>query len=116
MSSTVTFHLSQSIDDRGRVSSKVYGGTVFLQIDTTDEDYEKVWKWMIEPDQTQDCKVEFKSIGDVETTMKTIEMKEAYCVQYSEGFSETGSNPLSLSITVSAKELIINNIPHRNYA
>lgn len=87
-----------------------------MQIDTSDEDYEKVWKWMVEPDQIQDCKIEFKSISDVSKTLKTIEMKQAYCVQYSEGFSESGSNPLSLSITVSAKELVVNNIPHVNYA
>jgi hypothetical protein len=45
------YSLSQSIDDKGRVSSKVYGGTIFIQVDSSSaSDSQGLWEWMVDPD------------------------------------------------------------------
>lgn len=108
------YSLSQSIDDRGRVSSLVHGGTVFLQLDTKDEDMKEIFKWMVEPATKKNCKILFRSISDKDKNVKTIELQDAYCVSYSESFTDRG--PLAVSITLSAKELKYDNIPHTNHA
>lgn len=106
------YSLSQSIDDKGRVSSKVYGGTVFLQVDSSETS--SLWEWMVDPDgKKASAKVEFKNV-DAESTQKTLDMTDVYCVQYSESFSETGSNPMTTSLTLSAREIKLNNVPHTN--
>ncbi|WP_128548706.1 type VI secretion system tube protein TssD [Larkinella soli] len=109
--SSCNYSLSQSIDDQGRVSSRIYGGTVFVQIDSSDNS--KLWEWMIDQDGKKDCSIEFVNI-DSESVLKKLEMKDAYCVQYSESFADSGSHPMSTSLTLSAREIQLDGKPHRN--
>jgi Hemolysin coregulated protein Hcp (TssD) len=110
-----SYSLSQSIDDKGRVSSKVYGGTVHIQVDSSNEDHSKsIWEWMVQPDKTvSTAKITFKNI-DSGQDLKTIDLKEVYCVQYSESFTESGSSSMTTSLTLSAQEIIMHNVPHKN--
>jgi hypothetical protein len=41
-------------------------------------------------------------------------LTDVYCVQYSESFSETGSMPMTTSLTLSAKEMNLFGAPHKN--
>ncbi len=106
------YSLSQSIDDKGRVSSKVYGGTVFVQVDSSDNS--ALWEWMIDPDgKKSTASIEFMNV-DQGATQKKLEMTDVYCVQYSESFSETGSMPMTTSLTLSAREIKLDGKPHTN--
>lgn len=109
------YSLSQSIDDKGRVSSKVYGGTVFLQVDSSGEDDSKsLWEWMVDPDgKKATAKITFKNV-DEEQTQKELELTDVYCVQYSESFTEQGSTPMTTSLTLTAKEIKLFGTPHLN--
>jgi len=109
------YSLSQSIDDKGRVSSKVYGGTVFLQVDSSgEEDSKKLWEWMVDPDgKKATAKISFKNV-DEEQTQKELELTDVYCVQYSESFTEQGSTPMTTSLTLTAKEIKLFGTPHLN--
>ncbi|GHB52126.1 type VI secretion system tube protein TssD [Persicitalea jodogahamensis] len=109
------YSLSQSIDDKGRVSSKVYGGTVFLQVDSSGEDDSKsLWEWMVDPDgKKATAKITFKNV-DEEQTQKELELSDVYCVQYSESFTEQGSTPMTTSLTLTAKEIKLFGTPHLN--
>ncbi len=109
------YSLSQSIDDKGRVSSKVYGGTVFLQVDSSGEDDSRsLWEWMVDPDgKKATAKITFKNV-DEEQTQKELELTDVYCVQYSESFTEQGSTPMTTSLTLTAKEIKLFGTPHLN--
>ncbi|GGN08908.1 hypothetical protein GCM10010967_50870 [Dyadobacter beijingensis] len=110
-----SYSLSQSTDDKGRVSSKVYGGNVFIQVDSSSaSDSQSLWEWMVDPDgKKASAKVTFKNV-DEEQTQKELELTDVYCVQYSESFVETGSMPMTTSITLSAREIKLFGTPHTN--
>lgn len=109
------YSLSQSIDDKGRVSSKVYGGTIFLQVDSSGEENSKsLWEWMVDPDgKKASAKITFKNV-DEEQTQKELELTDVYCVNYSESFTEQGSTPMTTSLTLTAKEIKLFGVPHLN--
>jgi Hemolysin coregulated protein Hcp (TssD) len=110
-----SYSLSQSIDDKGRVSSKVYGGTVFVQVDSSDEAHAKeLWEWMIDADgKKPTAKIIFKNI-DSGQNQKQLEMTDVYCVQYSENFTESGSSSMTTSLTLSAREMKLHGKGHTN--
>jgi Hemolysin coregulated protein Hcp (TssD) len=109
--SSCNYSLSQSIDDQGRVSSRVYGGTIFVQIDSTDNT--ALWEWMIDPDGKKSGSIEFMKENEG-AKLKKLEFKDAACVQYRESFSDSGSHPMTTSITLSAKEISLDGKPHKN--
>ncbi|WP_080055265.1 type VI secretion system tube protein TssD [Spirosoma aerolatum] len=109
------FSLSQSIDDKGRIASKVFGGTVFVQITPSGMDTMKqLWEWMVDADgKKESAQIEFRNI-DSEQVQKKLELTDVYCVQYSESFTEVGSAPMSLSLTLTARELKMFDTAHVN--
>jgi hypothetical protein len=46
--------------------------------------------------------------------MKELSFTEGYIIQYNEGISITGNNPMTLSFVISARTLKIGNAQHEN--
>jgi hypothetical protein len=46
--------------------------------------------------------------------MKELEFKQAACIDYAENFDANSSSPMSLSFTLSAKELSVGGDSHAN--
>lgn len=80
------------------------GGTVSFEIESTEDT--SIWDLMIAQYKSVDGTVTFKK-RDEDAKMKELKFTTAYVVALAENFDSTGGNPMSLSFTVSAKELAL---------
>jgi hypothetical protein len=106
-----TYSMHQSTDLKGRPSSGVNAGTISLQIHASDD--KSLISWMIDPYKKGDGKISFQKI-DQDSILKTIEFKEAYCTQFTETFVSEGSTPMTISLSISANEMIVDGVSHHN--
>jgi len=51
---------------------------------------------------------------DTEATAKELNFVDAYAVKYKENFDSTGKNPMTETLTISAREISIGNGDHVN--
>ena len=52
--------------------------------------------------------------SDEDAKMKELTFEEGYIIQYNEGISIIGNNPMSLSFVISARKLKMGNAQHEN--
>ena len=103
-----TWTLDQSIDDKGRPSSKVQGGTLKVTVLSNGENGPLV-EWMVDPFKKADATVTIFR-DDQDSAEKKIELKEAYAISCTENFDATGSSTgasMTLTLVMSANILII---------
>jgi hypothetical protein len=103
-----SYSFDQAIDDKGRPSSKVQGGTINVTIVSTDS--AALTSWMLDPYKRESGKITFKRI-DQDSTLKEISFEEAYCVSYQEQFDARGADTntsMILSLTISANKINAN--------
>ena len=87
------------------------GGAVDLVVEGTGST--DLFDWMISPTQTKNGTVTFYR-RDTMSKLKTLEFTDAHCVQYRETFDHTGDNPLTIVLTISARELKLNDSDFKN--
>ena len=104
-----SFH--QNVDATGRPSSDVRGGMIHLTVESTEDT--SVLEWMNDPHAFKDGKVTFFK-RDQDSKMKELEFKSAACVEYSESFDANNANPMTMSFTISAKEITLGQATHTN--
>lgn len=105
------FGFSQGTDYTGRPSEIPKGGQLELIIEgTARTDF---LEWMITPSMTKDGSITFYR-RDSMANLKRIEFTDAYCINYDEYFDADGTDPLSISIVLSAKELTIKGTKFKN--
>lgn len=98
------YALNRDVDHTGRPSSEVKGGTIQFEIESTEDT--SIWDLMIAQFKSVDGTITFKK-RDEDAKMKELKFTTAYVVALSENFDSVGGNPMSLSFTVSAKELAL---------
>ena len=104
---TTSFSFTQSIDDKGRPSSKVHGGVIRVTI-VADENTSLV-SWMLDPYKKESGSITYKRI-DQDSMMKDVQFEEAYCVEYTEDFDARGGAKdasMTLSLTISANKITV---------
>jgi len=106
-----SYSLNQNIDAFGRPSSGVHGGTVTLEVESTDSS--ALAELACDPFKHVDGKVTF-SKRDSEQKMKEMTWKEGYLVNYTEAFTNLGESPMTEHFTFSAKEVKMGNAEHKN--
>jgi hypothetical protein len=106
-----SYVLRQETDATGRPSSITRGGKITLNIESTGET--TFFEWMSNNFERKDGSIVYIK-RDNDATLKELKFKEAYLVEYAENFDSTGENPLSETITLSAKELDLGNGKHVN--
>lgn len=103
-----SYSFNQTTDDKGRPSSIVQGGTIKVTIVSTDS--VKLISWMLDPYKRADGKIVFKR-NDQNSALKSIIIKEAYCVSYAESFDARGDETqasMVLSLVISANKIDVN--------
>jgi hypothetical protein len=105
------FAFNQQVDTTGKPSSKPQGGIINVVIESTMDT--SLFEWMISNHQTRNGAIIFKR-RDVNSRMKDLEFKDAYCVHYREMFVATGEHPMQIQLTLSAKELKMGNARYAN--
>jgi len=98
-----TFKLSRDTDRKGRPSSRVYGGRVTFEVESTANT--SLIEQMVN-DQYKPFNGKMTYIKpDEEARMKELEFRKAFIVYYEETIDARGVNPMTIRFTISAEEL-----------
>lgn len=107
------FSFGQATDDKGRPASNVKGGSLFVQIVTSDDT--ALLGWMIDPHKKTSGSIVFKKV-DEDSTLKEVKFEDAYCVGYSESFNSTSASAMTVSLNISARKIDVSGVAHENHA
>ena len=99
---SVDYSLSQDIDATGRPSSITRGGTITVSVEGNNST--ELFEWMCNSFERKDGSIVFIK-RDSDATLKELKFKEGYLVAFNENFNSVGKDPLSVTFTISAKEI-----------
>ncbi len=108
-----SYTLRRDVDPKGRPSSGVYGGTVQLEIEST-EDTSVLESMINNTHKAQKGSVLFFKREESGAKMKELEFEDAYVIQYSEALDSVGNNPMTINFVISARQLKVGNATHVN--
>jgi hypothetical protein len=98
-----SYAFSRNTDHKGKPVSDTSGGTVSLALESTEKS--DILETMLnKQDAPQTVTIDFQQ-SESTASMKKIELKEAFIIQFSESFSDGA--PMVYQITLSAKEMTI---------
>jgi Hemolysin coregulated protein Hcp (TssD) len=97
-----SYALKQETDATGRPSSITRGGKITLTVESTGQTTR--FEHMCNNFERKDGSIVFIK-RDNNATLKELNFKEAYMVDYRETFDSTGDNPVTETFTLSAKEI-----------
>lgn len=98
-----TFKLSRDTDHKGRPSSRVYGGRVTFEVEST-SNTSLIEQMLNNQYKPFNGKLTYMK-PDSEANMKELEFIEAFIVYYEETIDASGVVPMNIRFTISAKEL-----------
>jgi hypothetical protein len=94
--------ISQRVDETGRPNSNPAGGMFVITLESTENS--DFLDWAISPDMTKSGKIVFQR-RDNDTSLRSYEFKEAYCIDFVEDFSAESSTSMKFRIVISAKSV-----------
>jgi hypothetical protein len=107
-----SYSFRRDVDAKGRPSSSVYGGTVQMEVEST-EDTSVLESMINNVYKPHKGTVTFQK-RDQDSKMKELTFEDGYIVQYSEALDAVGSNPMTINFVISARKLTIGNATHEN--
>ena len=105
------FSFSQNTDHNGKPAARPKGGTINLLIESAGET--SLFDWMISNTQTKNGSITFFR-RDSMSRLKELKFTDAYCVEYSELFNSNNEQPLQIQLTLSSREVKLNNSTYQN--
>jgi hypothetical protein len=105
------FRFTQITDATGKPTAIPQGGSIHLLVESTGST--DLFDWMINPTQTKNGDITFYR-RDTMSKLKTLEFTDAHCVDYYETFDHIGENPLRIQLTLSAREIKLNDSEFKN--
>jgi hypothetical protein len=105
------YGLKQETDATGRPSSITRGGKLKVKVEATGET--DLAEWMMNNFERKDGSITWIK-RDNDATLKELQFKEAYMVDYHEDFDHDGPTPATITFTLSAKEITIGSGSFRN--
>lgn len=108
-----SYAFRRDVDAKGRPSSGVYGGTIQLEVAST-EDTKIIEAMLNSKHKPTAGSVKFYKREEDGAVMKKLEFKDAYVIQYSESLDSVGSNPMTINFVLSAREVKIGTADHNN--
>ena len=107
-----SYSMRRDMDPKGRPSSAVMGGTVQLEVESTED--VSILEGMLKIGKGVTVKITFFKRDEKDQKMKEIELTNAYLVQLTETLDATGGNPMTISFVLSARKLQIGNAELEN--
>jgi hypothetical protein len=107
----VSYSLLQETDATGRPSTVTRGGTITVTVEGNEKT--DLFEWMCNSFERKDGSVVFYK-RDSDATLKELKFTEGYLINFTESFNSEGKEPLSVTFTVSAKEIKLGNGTHSN--
>jgi len=105
------YQLKQETDATGRPSSITRGGKIILTVESTGDT--TLFEWMTNNFERKDGVITFIK-RDSKATLKELNFKEGYVVEYKENFDASGATPVTETFTISAKEIAMGTGSHIN--
>jgi Hemolysin coregulated protein Hcp (TssD) len=105
------YSLKQETDATGRPSSITRGGKITVTVEASGDT--TFFEWMCNNFERKEGSIVFIK-RDTDATLKELKFKEAYLVDYTENFDNTGDNPITETFTISAKEITMGSGTHTN--
>ena len=105
------YALHRDVDTKGRPSSGVYGGTINLTVESTDDT--TIIESMVNQYKPIDGAITFKK-DDEDAKMKEVTWTKGYITRFQEGFDHQGNHPMVVDFTISAETIKIGNAEHKN--
>lgn len=105
------FRVSQSTDATGKPTAIPQGGAVTLLVESNGST--DLFDWVVSPTQTKSGSITFFRRDNL-TTLKTFEFTDAHCVDYYETYDHSSDSPMQIQITLSAKEVKLNESSFKN--
>jgi hypothetical protein len=105
------YALKQETDATGRPSSITRGGKIYVTVESTGET--SFFEAMCNSFERKNGSIVFFK-RDSDATLKELKFEEAYVTEYRENFDSTGSNPVTESFTLSAKQIELGSGKHIN--
>ena len=106
-----SYALTRDVDSTGRPSSMIRGGTINLEVESTEDN--SLFSWMIDQYATKNGKITFMK-RDSKTKMKEVSWENGYIVQYSESLDAIGENPMTIHFVISAQKIQVQDATHEN--
>ena len=106
------YALNREVDGKGRPASVVYGGTINLVVESTDDT--SVIEGMVNNQHKPiDGTITFKK-GDEDAKLKELSWEKGYVVKFHESFDTINSQAMLITFTVSAQSIKIGSAEHKN--
>lgn len=106
-----SFTFTQGTDYTGRPSEKPRGGRLRLLIEgTARTDF---LEWATRPALTKDGSITFYR-RDTMSGLKKVEFFGAHCIEYTEAFNAIDSEPLKITLVLSAEEVKVKGTTFKN--
>lgn len=107
-----SYNLNRDVDSKGRPSSGVYGGTIDVEVESTEDT--SVIETMVNNQYKPAAGKLLIKKTDEDAKMKELAFEDSYIIKYTEGLSVTGQTPMSYKFTISARKLTLGGAEHVN--
>lgn len=107
-----TYSLNRDVDAKGRPSSGVYGGTIDVEIESTEDT--SIIEAMVNNQYKPITGTLLIKKSDEDAKMKEVQFEDGYIVKYTEGINITGKNPMTLKFQISSRRLKVGTADHTN--
>ena len=101
------YSFCRDVDLKGRPSSSVYGGRIFMEVEAT-EDSTIVAQMVNQFKSTSGTITFFK--GDEESKMKELSWENGYIIKYTESLNIVGREPMKIDFVVTAQKITMEGV------
>ena len=98
------YSFRRDVDAKGRPSSNVYGGNVYVTVESTEDT--KIIAQMVNQFKPNSGTVTFNK-GDEEAKLKELKWENGYIIKYNEELDVVGREPMQISFVVSAEKITV---------
>ena len=98
------YELKRDVDSKGRPSSNIYGGVIFVEIESTEDT--SILEQMVNQFNPISGSIIFKK-GNEESKMKELSWENGYIISFAEGIDIVGEKPMTIKFSVSAQVIKI---------
>lgn len=105
------YRFSQGTDATGKPTAIPRGGGISLTLESTSGT--ELFDWMIHPTQTKSGTITFFRRDNM-SKLKNLEFVDAHCVDYFETFDHVGETPMQIQLSISAREIKLNDSEFKN--
>ncbi|WP_018628356.1 type VI secretion system tube protein TssD [Niabella aurantiaca] len=101
---SAAYDFKKSADQYGKPKVGTDGGLISLTVESSLDTM--FIKWMFSPTMTQEGEIIFMK-RDTKAAMRRVQFSNGYCLHYSETFTGSGENPMTIGLLISCSKIEI---------